>query len=70
MRVCVLLQVKEWIARHRSKLCNPVLQCLADNEQRGRHPEAVVQRPGLLKEPWRDVTLANPLHVVAASVAS
>jgi hypothetical protein len=65
MRVGVLLDVEEGVTGDGLKLRHPSLERLTDDEQRGRHLEAVVERSGLLEEPRRDVSLAKPLDVVA-----
>src|SRR5215212_2408211 len=63
--VGVLLDVEERVAGNRLKLRHPTLERLTDDEQRGRRPEAVVERSRLLEEPWRDVPFVTPLDVIA-----
>ena len=61
MGIGVLLNVEEGVANDGLKLRHPSFDCLADDEQRGRGLEAVVERAGLLEKAWSDVPLATPL---------
>ena len=65
MGVGVLLQVEQRILGDGLKLRYPALERLADDEERGRNPEAIVERPRLLEEVRRHLAIAAPLDVVA-----